>query len=333
VTGAEAAAGAHAEAAAGTHAEAAAVDRAAHPWVTEARRTVRFAVTGAFLTGWTELRDFVTRAEQLGFDACWANDHPSRTMDCWTQLAALAAVTTRIRLMSLVSCVYYRSPVLLARHAADVDIISGGRLVLGLGTGDDADEFRRLGLPFPPFRERLAALAAAAEVVPEAWTPPDGALRRPAPVQHPRIPVLIGGGGEGTLRLVARHADVSNFGPHEWTGGAFDVADVRGRCEVLRRHCAEIGRPFENILRSHYTPLLTLAETPAALERKRARARIPDAGLRTAPVFATVAEAIAHYQALTDAGMQYFLANVNGHDAETVELLAGQVQPALTTAS
>jgi alkanesulfonate monooxygenase SsuD/methylene tetrahydromethanopterin reductase-like flavin-dependent oxidoreductase (luciferase family) len=315
-----------------TGAEAAAGARAAHPWVTQARRSVRFAVTGAFLTGWNELRDFVIRAEQLGFDACWANDHPSRTMDCWTQLAALAAVTTRIRLMSLVSCVYYRSPLLLARHAADVDIISGGRLVLGLGTGDDAEEFRRLGLPFPPFRERLAALAAAAEAARAAWTPPDGALVRPAPVQRPGIPVLIGGGGEATtLRLVARHADVSNFGAHEWTGGAFDVADVRRKCEVLRRHCAEIGRPFGDILRSHYTPLLTLAETPAALERKRARARIPDAGLRTVPVFATVADAVAHYQALVDAGMQYFLANVNGHDTETVELLAGQVQPALTS--
>ena len=135
-----------------------------HPWVAEAQRTVRFSLVGVFLPGWAELRDFVQRAEDPGFDAYWANDHPSRSMDCWTQLAALAAVTTRIRIMALVSCVYYRSPALLARQAADVDLVSGGRLVLGLGIGDDVGEFRQLGLEFPAVGERLDALAETIEV-------------------------------------------------------------------------------------------------------------------------------------------------------------------------
>jgi hypothetical protein len=125
---------------------------------------------------------------------------------------------------------------------------------------------------------------------------------------------------------------VSNFGPHEWTGGAYDLAAVRRKYEVLRGYCQEIGRPYDAILRTHYTPLLTLAETPAELESKRSRARIPDAGLRTVPVFATVDQAIGHYQGLIDAGVQYFLATVNGRDTQTVELLAGQVMPALRAA-
>jgi alkanesulfonate monooxygenase SsuD/methylene tetrahydromethanopterin reductase-like flavin-dependent oxidoreductase (luciferase family) len=314
-----------------------------HPWVAEARRSVRFGIVGAFLPGWAELRDFAIRAEDLGFDSYWANDHPTRSMDCWTQLTALAMATSRMRLMSLVSCVYYRSPLLLARQAADVDLISGGRLILGLGIGDDADEFRRLGVPFRPAGERLAALADTIEVVRSAWdspvasgagqAPPASGQIRPGPVQQPRVPVLIGGGGERTtLPLVARYADVSNFGPHEWTGGAFGLDDVRRKCELLRKHCELIGRPYESILRSHYTPLLTLAESTAALERKRAVARIPDAGLHTVPVFATVDEAVAHYQALTDAGMQYFLATVNSRDTETVDLLAQQLMPALKPA-
>jgi alkanesulfonate monooxygenase SsuD/methylene tetrahydromethanopterin reductase-like flavin-dependent oxidoreductase (luciferase family) len=315
-----------------------------HPWVEQARQRPRFAIVGAFLPEWPQVRDFALRAEELGFDAYWANDHPLRSADCWTQLAALAAVTTRLRLIALVSCVYYRSPALIARQAADVDRISAGRLVLGLGTGDDAAEFRQLGLRFPAAPERLAALAEAAEIIRGVWSGPlthtgqhfrvEGAHVRPGPVQQPSVPILIGGGGERTtLRLVARYADVSNFGPHEWTGGAYDLAAVRRKYELLRGYCDEIARPYDSILRTHYTPLLTLAQTERELAAKRSRARIPDAELRTIPVFATVAGAIAHYQGLVDAGVQYFLATVSGQDPQTAELLARQVLPALRPAS
>jgi alkanesulfonate monooxygenase SsuD/methylene tetrahydromethanopterin reductase-like flavin-dependent oxidoreductase (luciferase family) len=326
-----------------TAAASGAVRPEVHPWVRDAQQRPRFAIVGTFLPEWAQVRDFAVRAEELGFDAYWANDHPLRSMDCWTQLAALATVTTRLRLIALVSCVYYRSPALIARQAADVDRISGGRLVLGLGTGDDAAEFGQLGLRFPAAPERLAALAEAAGIIRAMWAGPvthagphfqvTDAHVRPGPVQQPGVPVLIGGGGERTtLRLVARYADVSNFGPHEWTGGAYDLAAVRRKYELLRGYCEEIGRPYDAILRSHYTPLLTLAESPRELESKRSRARIPDAGLRTVPVFATVGEAIVHYQGLIDAGVHYFLATVNGRDAQTAELLAGQVLPALRPA-
>jgi alkanesulfonate monooxygenase SsuD/methylene tetrahydromethanopterin reductase-like flavin-dependent oxidoreductase (luciferase family) len=306
--------------------------RPTHPWVDEARAGVRFAIVGNWLPQWDDLVRFVVRAEQLGFDAYWANDHPNRSLDPWTLLAALAMATTRIRLISLVACVQYRSAWTLARCAADVDRISGGRLVLGVGTGDDTDEFEQLGLPFPPPRERQRMLVETLEEVQRIWAGArlDKPTFRPGPVQEPRVPILIGGGGERvTLRQVARHADVSNLGAHEWAGGAFDVTDVRRKYEVLARHCAEIGRPYESILRSHYTPLVVLAETPAALERKRAAARIPDPHLRTAPLFATTTDAVAHFERLAEAGVQYFLASVAGDDDETVHLLAERVVPAL----
>ena len=98
---------------------------------------------------------------------------------------------------------------------------------------------------------------------------------------------------------------------------------------MLRRYCDEAGRPYEAILRSHWTPLLTLAPSHGQLERKRQAARIPDATLNTQPLFATPDEAIAHYSRLLDAGAEYFLATVNGRDQETVDLLAEQVVPAL----
>jgi alkanesulfonate monooxygenase SsuD/methylene tetrahydromethanopterin reductase-like flavin-dependent oxidoreductase (luciferase family) len=117
--------------------------------VAEGQKRARFAIVSVFLSEWKEVLRFALRAEKLGFDAYWANDHPNRSMDTWTFLSALAMATERIRLISLVSCIYYRSPLLIARQAADVDRISEGRLVLGIGIGDDVPEFNQMCLPFP----------------------------------------------------------------------------------------------------------------------------------------------------------------------------------------
>jgi alkanesulfonate monooxygenase SsuD/methylene tetrahydromethanopterin reductase-like flavin-dependent oxidoreductase (luciferase family) len=144
------------------------------------------------------------------------------------------------------------------------------------------------------------------------------------------VPILIAGGGENvTLRQVARHADMSNFAPHESAGSAFDVGDVRRKLGRLKEYCSEIGRPYDSIVRSHYTPFLTLAADEDKLAEKKRKARIPDAELRTVPVFATPEQAISHYQALSDAGIQFFLCLVNGRDDETVHLLADVVIPAI----
>ena len=107
---------------------------------------------GNFVKGWPEHLRFVTEAERLGYDSCALFDHPNRLMECWTLMGALAASTERIRLISMVSCIYYRSALMLARQAADVDRVSGGRLVLGVGIGDDVPEFAELGLPFERVR-------------------------------------------------------------------------------------------------------------------------------------------------------------------------------------
>ena len=108
-----------------------------HPWVAAGRGRIRFGVTQATWEtspDWDTRVAFVRAAEALGFDSYWAADHPTMQPDCFTTLAGLAGVTERMRLGTLVCCVYYRSPTLLARQAADVDRISGGRLVLGLGS-------------------------------------------------------------------------------------------------------------------------------------------------------------------------------------------------------
>jgi alkanesulfonate monooxygenase SsuD/methylene tetrahydromethanopterin reductase-like flavin-dependent oxidoreductase (luciferase family) len=315
-----------------------------HPWVASGLGRARWAIGPVFLGGWGEIRAFVQRAEVLGFDACWASDHPNRLMDCWTALSALAVATERIRLISLVSCVCYRSPYLLARQAADVDRLSDGRLVLGIGSGWDAPEFAQMCVPMPSTAIRQETMEETLQIVRGLWRGEpftftgkhrqvkDAALRV-LPVQQPYVPVLIAGGGERvTLRQVARYAGMSNFAPHESAGSAFDVGDVRRKLGRLREFCAEAGRPYDSIVRSHYSPLLTLAADQDKLAEKKRQARIPDAELRTVPLFAAPGQAIAHYQALSDAGVQFFLCVIDGRDEETVQLLADVVIPAVKPA-
>jgi alkanesulfonate monooxygenase SsuD/methylene tetrahydromethanopterin reductase-like flavin-dependent oxidoreductase (luciferase family) len=101
-----------------------------HPWVTDGQRQLRFGIAGGPMGDWPRLRDFVQTAESLGFYSYWRSDHPLLAPNCWTMLAAVAAHTQRVRLGSMVSCVYYRNPVVLARMVVDVDRISEGRVVL-----------------------------------------------------------------------------------------------------------------------------------------------------------------------------------------------------------
>ena len=109
----------------------------------------------------------------------------------------------------------------------------------------------------------------------------------------------------------------------------FDVSDVQRKLGRLEEFCTEAGRPYDSIVRSHYSPLLTLAPDEDRLAEKKRTTRIPDAELRSVPLFATPEQAIARYQALSDAGVQFFLCLVNGRDDETVHLLADVVIPAI----
>ena len=180
--------------------------------------------------------------------------------EAWTLLGAAAQATRRIRLGCLVSSNTFRHPALLAKMALTVDHLSGGRLTLGLGAGWYEDEHRAFGIPLPPVSERLDRMEEAARLLRGALasTAPlhfagehyrlDGATFAPAPLQSPRLPLLIGGNGERrTLAIVARYADVANFqGP---------VSVVRRKLAVLRRHCEEVGRAFAEIQKTVHVPL------------------------------------------------------------------------------
>src|SRR5262249_21828740 len=114
-----------------------AATRPPHPWVTAGRTSIRFGVVSlADVADWPAYLRTARMAEDLGFDSFWSPDHPMGGRDCWTTLGAVAAATARIRLGSAASCVSFRHPAVLARAAADVDRISQGRLILGVGIGD-----------------------------------------------------------------------------------------------------------------------------------------------------------------------------------------------------
>src|SRR5438270_5363168 len=196
----------------------------------------------------------------------WAFDHfiplgPDPTgpqLEGWTLLAALAARTERLRVGLMVTGNIYRHPAVLAKMGATVDIISHGRLDFGIGAGWNELECRMYGIPLYPPGERIRRLGEACEVIKRLWTKTvanfDGkyyqlkdARCEPKPVQKPNPPFVIGGSGEQlTLRVVAQYANIWNF-----AGGSVDT--FRHKIEVLKEHCAAVGRDLSKIERSIQT--------------------------------------------------------------------------------
>ena len=211
---------------------------------------------------WARTVEVSQLAERLGYEHLWVYDHvetvprrePTHVFEAFTTLAALSQRTTAIRLGQLVTCSAYRSAGLLAKEAAVVDVLSGGRLILGLGAGWYEREYEAYGYRFPPPRERLEILDETVRAVRALWTDEtvtfdgrhvhfDGAYCDPKPLQT-LPPVWIGGGGERvTLRIAAAHADATN-----WQVGLDAFVH---KSEVLRQHCVDVGRSFDTIVRTH----------------------------------------------------------------------------------
>src|SRR5690606_28582560 len=165
------------------------------------------------------------------------------------RMSAFGAVTARIRLGQMCTCMSYRNPAYLAKVAATVDHVSGGRLEMGIGGGWYEHEFRAYGYGFPSVKERLGRLREGVEIFRQAWTDGvatldgeyyqvEGAVCRPLPLQDGGIPVWVAGGGERvTLRIAAQYADYTNY-------HAVDLDLWRHKTELLRGHCADLGRDF-----------------------------------------------------------------------------------------
>jgi alkanesulfonate monooxygenase SsuD/methylene tetrahydromethanopterin reductase-like flavin-dependent oxidoreductase (luciferase family) len=287
--------------------------------------------------------------EQLGYDGLFIFDHPAEHPDPWVLLSGLATVTERVTLGSVVNCIYYRHPAYLARMAADLDNLSGGRLMLGLGNGWLESEFRALGAPFRPIPERQAGLEEALTIIEGVWGPvpfsfagtqfqTEAMQVLPPPLQQPRPPIMIGGSGERrALRQVARLADACNISepaPDTGIAPAEALAYLQRKLDALRRHCAEVGRPEDEVLRTHHILSLVMAPTEAERAAKLTRItamRPASPGLRNrgpaARLSASSAELVDYFRARVAIGFQYFVIQVDASDHETLTLLATEVTP------
>jgi F420-dependent oxidoreductase-like protein len=307
-------------------------------------RRIRFGIqTPQEGATYAALAEHWREAERLGYDTIWLDDHfypvvtPPHTdqLESWVTLAALARETSRIRFGTLVGCSSYRNPALVAKMAASLDVISGGRLEFGLGAGWFQQEYEAYGYEFPPVKQRLAQFAEALEICVRMWRDErasfagtcyrvDQAWNRPQPLQKPHPPIVIGGGGEKVLlRLVARYAQVWNMG-----GSPAEFAD---KIKILDRHCAEVGRDPRDIERSWFGPLL-IDDDAERLDRrlkKRAAAGGVGAALDQRMIAGTPDQVIGRIREFVGLGVTHFIAMFGRvDDLRATRLFAETVIPA-----
>ena len=280
---------------------------------------MRFALfTGLAGPRWEDVVSLWRHAEATGWDAACVTDHfmPNTadrvgdSHECWSSLAALATLTSRMRVGTIVLGNTYRHPAVLAKMAATVDIISGGRLLFGLGAGWQQNEHDAYGIPFYTLKERLARLEEACQVIKALWTQErstfEGKYYRlhdaplmPKPIQQPHPELMIGGGGERvTLRIAARHADHWNV----WGGPG--ILTRKGK--ILEDHCAAVGRDPKTILRSANMPMV-ISDKGADVEQLRTqfmrRMGRDEAAARDGVLGGSVAEVSDKLEQLREAGV------------------------------
>ncbi|WP_280401124.1 TIGR03560 family F420-dependent LLM class oxidoreductase [Nocardia carnea] len=307
---------------------------------------------------WEVMRDLAARADANPvWESLWVYDHfhtvpePSAeaTHEAWSLMSAFAATTSRVRLGQMCTAMSYRNPAYLAKVAATVDLISGGRTEMGIGGGWYEHEWRAYGYGFPTAGERLGRLDEGVQIFRQAWSTGtatldgkyyqvDGAIVRPLPVQEGGIPLWIAGGGEKkTLRIAAKYANYTNFAgePEEFTR----------KSEILRDHCADVGTDFDAIVRSANFNVV-IGATEAEVEQRKAEnaARIaPVLGEEKARAYidnltnggaavGTPEQIVEKLSAVRDRGLGYAIFNFPeaAYDTSGIELLEREILPALT---
>ncbi|HWL66357.1 MAG TPA: LLM class flavin-dependent oxidoreductase [Actinomycetota bacterium] len=316
---------------------------------------------------WEGVSRIARTAERVGFDSLWVSDHffldwskyggpdtVQGTFECWTLTSALAAITDRVRVGSMVACNDFRPPALVAKMVASLDELSGGRVDLGLGAGWYEPEYRAAGIEFHNARTRIARLEEAVEIIGRLLDGEelvfkgdhytiDGAIVRPLGPRSPRPPIWVGGKGDRTLGAIARKADGWNF---SWMG---PFSTYEERAAAADKACEEADRDPRTLRRS--VGVYMLAGTSEADVRRRFERlveRTPPGILRSGGgatgvswdefkqdrVAGTVDEVVDRLSRLAELGVEEVVAGLGAipfqlADEEDVELFGSEIAPAL----
>ena len=274
------------------------------------------------------------------FDSVWVDDHvmPWATwqspdtpyLECFTTMAYFAAAYPSLKIGASVFCQSYRNPALLAKMAANLQLVTGGRLLFGLGAGWMEPEYRAYDFDFPKPAVRIAQMEETIQIVKRMWSESpasfegryyriENAYCEPRP--DPIPPLLIGGGGEQlTLRVVAKYADWWNI-----SGGSYD--NYAHKLEVLRRHCADVGRDCDEIVKTWSPDGIAVAETEDTARRIAAASPYNGSGNALVGTPAQVAEQL---RAFVELGVEYFMVRaLDFPDTAGIELFVREVMPLL----
>ena len=289
------------------------------------------------------LKALVTRAEKVGFDSFWVMDHfhqipivgkiEDPMLEGWTAISALAGVTSKIKLGTLVTGVIYRYPSVLAKVAATLDVLSKGRLFMGIGAAWNEEESLAYGISsFPSNQERLFRLEEAIQIIRKMWIEEpsasfDGKYYRihnaycnPKPIQKPSPPILVGGSGERkTLRVVAKYADACNlFGSSE---------TVRKKLSVLNEHCKSVGRDYDSILKTKLGIVIIDDDKESAKNRVQETFRgMPEDQIREFAIYGTPEDVIGQIEQFEEVGIQYLIVDLEpSRELEALDVFANKI--------
>ncbi|MBW9109092.1 LLM class F420-dependent oxidoreductase [Microbacterium ureisolvens] len=305
---------------------------------------------------WEVMNGLAQRADAGPWESLWVYDHfhttpvhsDEATHEAWTLMAAFAASTSRIRLGQMCTCMGYRNPAYLAKVAATVDIVSGGRTEMGIGGGWYEHEWEAYGYGFPPVPERLRMLREGVDIMQQAWTTGratldgrhyrvDGAIVQPLPLQDGGIPFWIAGGGEKvTLKIAAKYGSYTNF--------AGSIEEFDHKSDVLRGHCEALGRDVSEITRSSNFNTIVGATEAEARERlsavvERLRPHVGDERVARiehdyleSPAFGTSEQVAERLAERSEHGLGYAIHYFPeaAYDLSGVELFEREVIPALS---
>jgi F420-dependent oxidoreductase-like protein len=288
------------------------------------------------------LKNLVTRAEIRGFDSFWVMDHfhqipfvgkPEEPMlESWTTISVLAGITTKIKLGTLMTGIIYRHPSILAKIGATLDVLSKGRLFIGIGAAWNEEESAAYGIPFPSTKERFSRLEEAIQIIRKMWTEEPSAsfngqyyqiknaFCNPKPIQKPSPPIMVGGSGERqTLRIVAKYADACNlFGSAE---------TVKRKLSILKEHCRSVGRDYDSILKTKLGVVVIDDDKEMARKRLQQISKgIPEEQINEFAIYGTPEDVLRQKESLEDAGIQYLIVDLDpSREVEALDVFANHI--------